>query len=352
MATTQDCVEVRYEETPRGEGAATTTPFQISTVAHFLPAQAVAMGPGPQLTSRADELGTGEDIRPQLVNAFQPAGSISVRPYADEMIWLLGLAGFQGVYTAGNGIITDPDGTIIPAGAARWVFLKRTGLVPKTAQFIRAFATLATPMFEKTIGVGISRMGGSLDGDVTADLMGLFYDETPADPNLTPAYPNPLIPHLQRGDFRLTWLGGSGAPNAFSWEITNPLERDPQLTGAASYSARSMVRGNERVGVRGTVSTLNMTKADVTSLKNAQTFAAIAKWISPFVIGATAAKYGMWIEMPSCQIVGGGGMGPLTGADRRHGGDLNYEAAQDITAGFATKITIVGAVTSVSSIGN
>ena len=337
MATTQSCVELRFEETPRGENAAITAPYRISTVSHFMPIQSVQLSPGTQFEDRGDELRGTEGDASSLVAGYEPGGSLAVRAYADELLWLLTASGFNYVKTAGDGIILDPDSVVIPTGATRWVFNKRGGLTAKSLQIIQAF--VSNGVFVKGQGFGVSQLGMNAMGAVTCDLTGLVYKSV-ADPNLTPSLQSSAIPHLRRGDMTLTWMGSSGVVDDFSFQIGNELTRHVTM-GTGSYFPDSLNHGDDRVSVTGTVPLYTFTATDVDALVGGTIFSAKARWKSPKSIGATAYKYSMWLEMPSCQIVGGT-PDALSNA-RRVGASSEFKAAWDDTAGYDAKITIVGA---------
>jgi hypothetical protein len=346
MPTTVDLLELRYEESPRYEGAPTTNPYRISTVARNFPLQSARISPNPTGIDRSDELRSIEGGPPQLLETYEPDGALSIRAYADDLIFLLPLAGWAGVGTAGNGIITDPSSAVIPTGAHRWVFNKRGGLTAKTAQLTAAYSDEG--VFVKGQGYGISGLSLNSAGDVAADLMGLVYANI-ADPNLTATYPSFAIPHFRRGDMSLTWLASSGVTDDFSISISNPLERVRTMGLATpSYFPDQMIYGDDRVRVSGSIPKRTLADADIDALLAFGTFAATVKWTSPKVIGATSYKYQMWFQMPACQIVGGG---PDELANRRRfGGNYDWWAAWDETAGYDCRITIVGSVTTVETL--
>jgi len=134
MAAKSFC-ELRLEETPIPEGAVTTaTPYRLATEKVYLPATAAQLLPAPEYLDRADELRGILGAVPRLIAGYKPSGSISMNCYLHSLTWLLALAGWSYTYTAGDGIILDPDAVAIPTGAARWVFTKRDAIVAQTAQ--------------------------------------------------------------------------------------------------------------------------------------------------------------------------------------------------------------------------
>jgi hypothetical protein len=342
VPTTQDMLRVKMEETPRYEGAATTTPYRISTTAVDLPIQTFRLSPGVGHIDRGDEVRGIEGAYEQLVEGYEVDGNLAMRAYLNSATWFLTIAGWVGTYTLGNGIITDPDGIIIPTGAHRWVFLKRGGITAKTAQFEACYVDEG--VFIKGQGCGISNWTLNASGDFTADLLGLVFANQ-ADPNYTPSYDAASIPHVRRGDLSLTWLAGSGTTDDFSVAVTNPLTRRRTMgITPASYYPDKHEHGDEKVRLTGTVPKSTLADADVDALLAGTTFAGKARWITPKVIGATSYKYSMWIEMPACQLVGGT-LDELANR-RRFGASYDFWAAWDSIAGYDVKITLVNAVTS------
>lgn len=346
MPTTADLIELRYEESPRHEGAASTTPYRVSTVARNFPVQSARISPNPTGIDRSDELRSIEGGPPQLLDTYEPDGAISIRAYADDLIFLLGLAGWVGTYTAGNGIITDPSGVIIPTGAARWVFNKRGGINAQTAQVTTCYVDEA--VFARGQGFGISGISLNSAGDVSADLMGLVYANLAADPNLVASYPSFAIPHFRRGDMSITWLASSGITDDFSMALSNPLNRVRTMSiSPPSYFPDKMEHGDEKVKVTGSIPKRTLADADLDALLSLGSFAATVKWQSPKVIGATTYPYSMWAQMPSCQITGGA---PDDLANRRRfGGSFDWWAAWDETAGYDCRLTIIGSLVAVST---
>lgn len=345
MATTVDCLRIAIEETARYEGAPSTTPYRISTDTHDLPIQTANFGPNVQHLDRSDELRGVEGGPEMLVETYEPGGSLAIRGYVNSLTWLLHCAGFTGTVTAGDGVITDPDAATIPTGAYRWVFTKRTGLSAKTMQMLLNYTTHG--VFAKGQGVGVSSLAMNGDGAVTAELMGLVYANT-ADPDITPAYDSASIPPPRRGDLTVTWLGGSGTTDDFSFTIANPLVRRRTFTLATpSYFPDVLEQGDEKVRVTGSIPKSKLADADIDALVAATAFSATARWKLPTNIGATSYKYSIWLEMPKAQYTAGS-PDPLANR-RRFGGSFDFWAAWDFGQGFDAKITLVNAVDAIET---
>jgi len=344
-----DFVEIALEESPNTEAtySSSATPNRKSTNLHYPRARAVRLSPAPTPLSRADELTglLGEPAR--LADDYAPAGSLSTRAYGDLMTWLLAINGWAGVHTAGDGIITDPDGATIPAGAHKWVFTKQTGITPQTARIRTNYSRENVEL--DGYGYALASLNLNAAGEITGDLVGLFIKRLAADATTVPAVIASTKWPFRRGDLVVTGLGGgSPALSDFTIAIANSLERDKSFTLATpSLWPDQLLFGEEQVQVSGTIPKRLLSSTDYDAMVAGTTFALTAKWISPAVIGATAKKYGMWFEMPAAQYVGGD-PAELTNS-RRRGLDLNWFAAIDDVAGYDCKITLVNGISAVAT---
>jgi hypothetical protein len=346
MATTKDLAQLLIEETPRPEGAVTTAPYRLSTNVLYLPAQEVGLQPGAQFDTRADEIRGLEGEPPGLVDAFEVEGALNTRAYGNIMPYLLSIAGWQGVVTAGDGIIVDPDAATIPATAYRWVFNKRLGNTAKTAQLTIAYADEL--QWIRGQGVGISTWTLNAAGMFTSSLMGMVYARLGSDPNLTPTYDSLAIPHFRRGDLTLTWLGGGASPTDFSVTMPNPLLRFSSMGLATpSFFPDLMEHGDERIVPTGSIPKRALSSTDLDALLAGTTFLAKARWKSTKSILATSYKYSMWLEMPSCQYTGGDM--PTLRNVRRFAPEFAWKAAIDEAAGYDARITIVNSVAAIET---
>jgi hypothetical protein len=343
----KDFCELRLEETPIPEGAVkTATPYRLASEKLYLPARSAQLVPGVQLLDRGDELRNISGAVPRLVDGYEVSGSISERCYLKDLVWLLSLAGFAGTYTAGDGIILDPDGVAIPAGCARWEFTKRDAIVAQTAQMLLNYAT--EDVLLTANGVGVSQVALNAAGELSADLIGMVLAQAAADTTTSPAVAASTIPPVRRGDLYLSWLAGGGTISDFNIQIANALERINSLSKLVpSYFPDVLEQGDEQVQVTGSVPKRVLDGTDLAALLAATSFAAKARWITPKTIGATVYKYSLWIEMPSCQLVSGSP--DELGNKRRHGASYDFFAAYDEALGYDAKITVVNDVVSLAT---
>lgn len=344
-----DFVEIALEESPLNEVTwdDAATPNRVSTDKLYLPARSARLSPAPEHLSRADELRGIEGSVPDLIDVYAPAGTLSERAYWKDLTWLLELAGFEGVHTAGDGIITDPDSVAIPAGAHRWVFSKRTGIVAQTAQVKTNYAN--EDVLLQGNGFGISQLELNAAGELTAQMLGCFLQRLAADAVTVPSIVSSAIPPLRRGDLSLDWLTGGGTPGDFSLTVANPLEGAPGwLLDPSSFYPSSMEHaGDEKVRVTGSIPKRVLDSDDLDALISASTFAAEAKWVSRVDIGATGYPYSLWIEMPACQYLGGDA--EELANRRRRGAEFDFFAAWSEAAGYDVRFTLVNDVAAIAT---
>jgi len=345
-----DFMQMALEESPLNQVTwdDATTPSRVSTDKLYLPSRAARLSPAPGYLSRADELRGIAGSVPDLIDIYTPAGSLSERAYWKDLTWLLSLAGFVGVRTAGDGIITDPDAVVIPSGGPqRWVFSKKTGITAQTAQIIINYAN-ELARFQGN-GYGVSSLGLNAAGELTAELLGCYLQRLAVDTTTVPTLVASAIPPLRRGDLTLTWLTGGGTPADFSFAIENPLEGAPGwLLDPASFFPSSLeFAGDQQVRVTGSVPKRVLDADDFDALLNASTFSAKARWKSTKSIAATSYKYSLWVEMPACQYVGGDA-DEITNR-RRRGASFDWYAAWDESAGYDVRFTLVNDTTAIAT---
>ena len=112
-----DYVQFRMEETPRYEDAPLATPFRLSTNLFYLPVTSVRVAANPTFEDRSDEVRNIEGGVPQIVDRFEPDGSIAIRVYANALPFVLSMAGWVGVPTTGAGGGTNEVQSIAITGA-------------------------------------------------------------------------------------------------------------------------------------------------------------------------------------------------------------------------------------------
>lgn len=338
------------EETPRYDGAASTAPYRLSTLPIYLPIKGFKPKIGPQYLDRSDELRGTEGDTPDLRVGFDAGGSLSMNCYLNALTWLLHVAGFAGVHTTGDGVITDPDAQTIPAGAHRWVFNKRVGAQAAAVQADAAFgdANDGAGILLRGQGFGVSRLGLTAPGELSADLLGLIWKRVVGPTFDTPSYDVAAIPPLLQRDLTLTWLASGAKFDDFSLNVENPLVKSPDLSLSPSIDSPALLEhDNQRVRITGSINKRKMADADIDALTSGATFSATARWKSQRSIGGTAYKYSIWFQMPACFYTDDD-IDDL-GNKRRHPASFPFKAGQDDTAGYDCRITVVNAVAATST---
>lgn len=407
-----DFFELAIEETPLNELTwnAAATPSRISTNLFYPPARTGRIAPTPQHLSRADEMrGIRGEVK-RLIEGYEPAGVLTSRAYFDLLSFLLPLCGFNGVATAGGAAIADGSSTTatgvnalnsaivnvgstagfessgtfllagvavtytgktatsftgcgshaataggesvtgqVPTGATRWVYTKRNAIDAKTARIRTNYAD--ENVLLEGYGFGISSLGLNAEGELNADLMGLFMRRLAADTTTVPALQSSQITPARRGELIVKGLSGGGRLSDYTIALANPLERvRSQSLDPPSDWPDALEHGDEEVQVTGTIPKRILTGADMDALIQATTFPLLATWISKKLVAATAKPYRLWIDCPAAQYVSGE-QSELAGNRRRYGFDsLDWFAAYDETAGYDCKITLVNATPAVETL--
>ena len=310
-------VRAAIESAPGNETNAPT----LSTKKLFIPVITFTPQPGTNPLDRNDELRNSDESQPVVPDSYSPTHAFDVRGYPDTLgfllTWMLG----DPVTTAGNGVITDPDGAVIPTGCWRHVWAAPfgpPGASPLTAQLDIAY---------KDQGVFYKQKGGALaelefdfpeEGGMMVRASGPgLYLNTQADPALTPAYESIAIRPFTRGGLTLpTWLTGSGTHEDWGFQLANPVEAVRSM-GIKSKWPDIMEKANEGpIVARFSLDQRQIDSDDVVALRDATGFAIKAKAESDTVI-ASGYPYRLFVEGSNAQY-SEGDPEPL-GNKRRHG---------------------------------
>jgi hypothetical protein len=334
-------VRESFESIPGNEANSPT----LSTKKLFPPIQSFGPKLGGKPLSRDDELRNQDEPLAVITDAYEPAWEYKSRAYPDLMGWRLKHICGAPTTTAGDGIITDPDGAVIPTGAYRHVFkapFGPSGASPLTTQVEAAYKDQG--VYFRLKGAACSEFsietpeeGGAV---ISASGPGLFLSRI-SDPALSPAYEALSVRPFVRGNLSLTWLGGSGTTQDFSLSIANPVEAVRSL-GIASKFPDIMEKANEGpIVVSGSIPKRQLDPDDWDALLNATGFAALAKWVSDSIIAA-GYPYKMFAAMSNCQYIGGDA--DALANQRRHG--ASYEWKSTTASSGSTEITVVNATPS------
>lgn len=335
-------MQARTESIPGNE---TNSPT-LSTKVLFPPAISATAALNPEPMDRNDEIRNAAEPLAVLPETYSPAWSVEQRMYPDSLgFWLTLILGLP-TTTAGNGVITDPDTTVIPAGAHRHVWTAPfgpSGASPLTAQLYHAYRDQS--VYYKTKGAAAETLsisnpdtGGSR---ISTGGPALYLDRV-ADPALTASYESLTVRPFTRGNLTLpTWLTGTGTHENFDLEISNPVETVRSM-GIASRWPDVMEKAEDLIAFTGSLAQRQLDPEDWDALKSATGFTATARWVSESII-ASAYPYKFYVAMDNCQYTGGD-IDDLSN-NRRHGGTFNWAATSD-GAGASVTVTLVNATTS------
>lgn len=335
--------QFRYESTPGNEDNTPT----LSTKTLYPPLIEFNPELNPAHLNRDDELrNQGDEPLMALSERYAPEWSLTTRSYPDTLGYFYKMALGNPTSTAGNGIITDPDGTPVPTGATRHVWTAPfgpTGVNPMTSQIYGAYADQT--FFVKLKGAALSTLGietpESGGGRISASGLALFSQRV-SDPSLTASYESLAIRPFTRGDLQIvTWLSGTATFEDFDVSISNPVEATPSL-GISSKYPDLMEKGDDPITFTGSVPKRVIDADDYDALVNATGFATKARWQSESII-ASAYPYSMWVQHDNAQYLEGG---PNALANtRRIGARFTYKATSD-GVGASTVVTLINATAS------
>lgn len=336
MASDGGYIQLAAEQAPNYEGGANA----VSSNLFYAPFTTIDIDPKPTMLDRNDELRGGFYAEPNDgVAEYNPEGSMAGRMYPALTGLLLLAACGDVVTTAGNGVITDPDGVAIPAGAYRHVFARRTTEVPQTLQ-----AIYAPPAggFRKAQGVAVDELSIKAENGsqrLNAALKALVALPI-ADPVLTPSYETHRS--WRAGECALTWLSGSAITEDFDWSIKNGIATERAYTNpSGSLFPDSVVYEQNLPVLGGSIPKRSLDADDWDALVGGTTFAAEIKLVHSQVIGATSYHPTLWVEMPACQYQSG--KQDAVENKRRIKASFDWEARHDVVSGGWWTITLVNA---------
>jgi hypothetical protein len=322
-------------------GAELNTPT-LSTKIVYTPLINFAPTLTPSPLARDDELRGVDEPIAIIPEAYDPNWSIETRMYPDvsgfEMKAMLG----PPTTTAGNGVITDPDGGVIPTGATKHVWTAPfgpTGLNPQTCQ--RQAAYKDESVFFKLKGCATDTLAitSPNTGGVHIVASGpALYMVRIADPALSPTYESLTIPPFMHTQLTLTWLAGSAVTEDFTVNISNPMSTVRSMAAATMFPD-TVEKDAPPIIFTGSIPKRHIGTTDFDALVAATGFAAKARWQSTANVTGSY-KYAMWIEFLNCQYTGGG-PAALQNA-RRLPASFDFKSTYSGTPG-STKVTVVNA---------
>lgn len=339
-------LQEKFESTPGNEANSPT----LSTKVMYPAVQEFTPDPGTQHLERDDELPGSEESRAIVTDSYRPTWSSNGRLYPDLAGWRLTHILGPPTTTAGDGVITDPDGVVIPAGAYRHVWDStnanwgNAGVSPKTAQMYAVYKDQGEFIKIKGAGCASLSITNPEQGGVMLAASGpaLYMDDAATDPAVTPAMENSTTQPFKRSGLSLpTWLTGTGTHEDFDVTIESPLEVISSL-GVASKWADVLEKGEGLITITGSMSQRQLDPQDIAALRAATGFAIKAKWLNDSIITGST-KHALWLEGVNAQYTSG--TPAALGNRRRIGGSFNWKLTTAGT-GVQSKWTLVNGTSS------
>jgi len=339
-------VQEKFESTPGNESNSPS----LSTKVMYPAAVQYTYDPGTAPMERNDELRASNEPLAVIPEHYEPTWSAEGRMYPDHIGWRLKHILGPPTTTAGDGIITDPDGSTVPVGAHRHVWAStsadwgNSGVSPLTAQMILAYKDQST--FVKLKGAACESLtlntpdqGGAR---ISANGPALYADDALADPSATPSQESIATRPFERSGLTLaTFLSSSGVHEDFGVTISSPLEAVRSLGGASKWPD-IMEKGEGIITVDFSLAQRQLDPDDLAALRASTGFGIKAKWLSETVITGST-KHALWLEGVNAQYTSGA---PAALANvRRIGADFTGRLTT-AGSGVACTITLVNATAS------
>lgn len=349
MAAASGYIQYLHESAPNSEHTANS----VSTVQaeSYLPATDWQWTQTPQLDDRTDELrGIADPLFPDVAGQNGCEHTMSMRLYPNYLGVLLTNMLGAGSYAAGDGVIADPDGTVIPVGANRWTWLSSSlPVLPKTAQIILAYKDEST--FFKFTGAGCDqiKLGVGQQGSastIQATHKSLYVNRI-SDPSLTPTYDATTVKPLLRAQHSIpTWLPNTGIAVDIDYTFDCPVELDWSM-GSGSKFPDLIDRSGVGQKLSGNLTLRYVNSVDWDAFINSTAFTVESKWVSSQNIGATNYPYKLFI-LGRAQYTGAS-VDSLKRAIRL-GQQVPFTMGYDGTSAYAFKVVLVNATASYSSV--
>jgi hypothetical protein len=330
MAIAGGYAQWAVETTPNGE----LNPSAVSATPFYHTLEQLTWDIPLILADRTDELRGVADNQLKDVIGYDPqAVGFTSRAYPNMLGLHLWACHGAGVFTAGNGVITDPAGAT--NGPVRSLQAQVT--YPDQNLFL---------MKKGCVWEQLQMSHNGEEAMLSASGHNLF-SARQADPALTAAYDATVIKPWLRSDIPQagTWLASSGTQSDFGWTLTNPVSFDRTLSGSKFPDV--VDRTGVDLNLTLQVNIRSLTDADITALLAGTAFTVKQKWVSKqFITGSY--PYKLFIE----------GSGVYTGIAGealqhkiRHGGTITVDMGRPTGATPSYTITLCNGVASYSSVG-
>jgi len=323
-------LECRRETTGApGKESGAASAFAAKTI--YLPIQSFDWDINPAMLRRDDELRGANEPLVFTPETFDPTWTITMRMYPDALGWFLN-SQIAAVSTAGDGIITDLGGAVIPVGATRHRFAApySVGSLPRTLAMRSAYTEEGVFFEHRGMGVESIQVQSQDSGGCILTIGGkATYVARIADPALTPAYESFSIQPFPKSRATLGWLGSTAPTEDVTIQLENPLDYSHTFGAASRWTDLVEYSDTGIPQVSGTIQKRRTLAADYDALIAATRFTALIGFISESII-ASAYPYKFYAQGSSSSAYSGGKIDPQTNA-RRTGGNFDFAFTRDST---------------------
>jgi hypothetical protein len=338
-------VQWAVETTPNGE----LNPSAVSSTPFYHPLTQRAWQVPLMLDDRTDELrGVADNVQKDVVGYEPQVVSANLRLYPNLFGLLMWATHGAGTFTAGNGVITDPDAVVMPASTNRWVWTAGTNNGPvRSLQAQITYPDQSVFLIQK--GCVFESLQMSYNGEVAmlAATGHSLYSAQQADPALTASYDALTIKPFLRSMMGQpgTWLASTGTHTGFTFSLANPVSYDRTLSG--SLWPDVVDRTGVDLNLTATIDVRNLKTADITGLLAGTGFTVKQKFVhTQFITGSY--PYKLFIEGNAIYS----DLNPEPLAHKiRHGGTFTVDFGRSSGGTPSYTITLCNGVASYSSVG-
>lgn len=338
-------VRQRFEASEIGHELVIPT---ASTKLLYAPWQNFKASYGAEFLRRDDEARNADEPVRQDADTFAPSWSGTKRMYPDSLGFDLRHLLGNPTTTAGNGVIVDPSGGVIPTGVTRHVWTAPygpTGLNPLTAMADIAYDDEGVYFAMRGMGMDELKITNQEKGGVQVATKGpATYLQRVANPTLTPVFETLATLPFRGGDLSLpTWLaGGSRVSSDFSVTIANPIKTQRTLN-VRSYFPDTVEKDDDLISLMVEFDARSLDVQDIDAFVAQTPFTALMRWQSSVNVPTTSYPYQVWIaatlQLDSYEL-------DELDNKRRHGAKVTARATRDSSA--SSTITVCNASTSYS----
>lgn len=325
-----------YETTVGSESNSSPT---LSSKSIYIPGTEAELALNPTVLERDDELRGVDEPIAVLEEFHRPTWRLRTRTYPDALGFLLKSQLGAPTTTAGNGVITDANGVVVPTGAYRHTWTAPfgpAGTSPQTTQWRGAYADNSTFFKLQGAAVESSEFTVAEQGGVGLIAQGpATYLTRISDPSLTASYEALTIPPFLRAHLSISHgLSGtaSGHEGDCTFRIDSPLEAVSDYSSASRFPSQ-MYKGDTAPTLSGTITKSSVDPEDWDALKAATGFTLAFTLTSTATI-ASSYPYKAIIKCLNAQYMEGGPE-PLA-AKRRLKADFTWRSTYAGSAGSST----------------